>query len=105
MDAVPDGEWFCVECSNDPGAGVGVFKALSVALPSKAKGKVGKRGSPGKKDVEDEGNVQENDGVGGKRKAPPKGKTGGMYLFVFVFFFLGGRLMLFWLSAAKKKKQ
>ena len=93
LDAVPDGEWFCVECSNDPGAGVGVYKALSL---SKATGKAGKKASPGKKD---DSPAPENDGVGGKRKALPKGKAGGK---LFVWFLLEGRLMLDWCSCEEE---
>jgi hypothetical protein len=83
LDAVPDGEWFCVECESDPGAGVGVYKALSV---SKAKGKAGKKLPAGKKDkeVKDDSPVPDDDGIGSKRKAPTKGKAGGM---LFLFFF------------------
>lgn len=76
LNAVPDGEWFCVECENDPGAGVGVYKALT--LP-KTKAKIGKKVPPaGKKDKEDSPRF-ENDtiGTGEKRKALPKGKAGG----------------------------
>jgi hypothetical protein len=68
-----------VECESEPGAGVGVYKALSLA---KTKGKTQKK-VPVKKDkeVKEDSPAPGDDeiGTGGKRKAPPKGKASGMY--------------------------
>jgi len=58
LDAVPDGEWFCPDCEEDPGAAVG---AWATAKKSKAKGK--RPPSPSEADA------------GVKRKAPPKTKA------------------------------
>ncbi|PPQ94709.1 hypothetical protein CVT25_009564 [Psilocybe cyanescens] len=75
LDAVPDGEWFCPDCEEEPGAPVGKW-AIKKTKSSKPKQKRG--ASP----VSDGGS---QDG-GIKRKAPPKTKTGAA-------------------PAAKKKKQ
>jgi hypothetical protein len=81
LTAVPDGEWFCVECERDPGAGVGEYKSLSL---HKTKVKAGKKASPGKKEKEKEDSPApggDETGTGTKRKAPQKGKAGGMFCF------------------------
>jgi hypothetical protein len=73
---VPDGEWFCVECESEPGAGVGVYKA------AKTKGKAQKKTHAKKdKEVKEDSPAPQDDdiGTGEKRKAPPKGKASGMY--------------------------
>lgn len=65
LDAVPDGEWFCPDCEEDPGAAVG---AWATAKKSKAKGK--RPSSPSEADA------------GVKRKAPPKTKVIGIGMLI-----------------------
>lgn len=62
LDAVPDGEWFCPDCEEDPGAAVG---AWATAKKSKSKAKAKRPASPSEPEA------------GVKRKAPPKTKTAG----------------------------
>lgn len=61
LDAVPDGEWFCPDCEDDPGAAVG---AWATAKKSKSKAKAKRAASP----------FSEPE-AGVKRKAPPKTKV------------------------------
>ncbi|KAH9479125.1 Protein RCC2-like protein [Psilocybe cubensis] len=75
LDAVPDGEWFCPDCEDDPGAPVGKW---AVKKTKTAKPKAKRAGSPASDDGSQDGGV--------KRKDPPKTKTGAA-------------------PAAKKKKQ
>jgi hypothetical protein len=63
LDSVPDGEWFCPDCEDDPGAPVGKWAIQK----KKPKPKARKTGA-----------ADDGDGdAGGKRKAPPKTKAGG----------------------------
>lgn len=66
LDAVPDGEWFCPDCEDEPGAPVGKW-AIKKTKTSKPKAK--RVASPVSDDGSQDGGV--------KRKAPPKTKTGG----------------------------
>ena len=66
LDAVPDGEWFCPDCEEDPGAAVG---AWATAKKSKSKAKA-KRPPSSPSDSE----------AGVKRKASLKTKAAGMLL-------------------------
>ncbi|KAF8888101.1 RCC1/BLIP-II [Infundibulicybe gibba] len=62
LDAVPPGEWFCVDCESDPGAAVGAWA-------------VKKTGNKKKPNKMDEGGSSDTE-AGGKRKASaPKAKT------------------------------
>ena len=63
LDSVPDGEWFCPDCEDDPGAPVGKWATQK----KKTKPKARKAGATD--DVDGD--------AGGKRKAPPKTKAGG----------------------------
>lgn len=69
MDAVPDGEWFCPDCEDDPGAPVGAWAV------KKGKGK----GKPKTKRAEAQLDDEDAE-TGGKRKAPAKSKAGGRLL-------------------------
>jgi hypothetical protein len=61
LTAVPDGEWFCPDCEDDPGAPVGIFAS------KKGKKKV-------KAQAED---AISQSKAAGKRKAPAKTNAGG----------------------------
>jgi hypothetical protein len=63
LDAVPDGEWFCLDCEEDPGAPVG---AWATAKKSKSKAKAKRPSSPSDSEA------------GVKRKASLKTKAAGM---------------------------
>ena len=63
LDAVPDGEWFCPDCEEDPGAAVGPW---ATAKKSKSKAKAKRPSSPSDSEA------------GVKRKAVPKTKAAGM---------------------------
>ena len=63
LDAVPDGEWFCVDCDEDPGAPVG---AWAIAKKSKSKAKAKRPSSLSDSEA------------GVKRKASSKTKAAGM---------------------------
>jgi len=45
LDAVPDGEWFCSYCEEDPGAAVGAW-ATAKKSKAKAKAKAKRPASP-----------------------------------------------------------
>ncbi|KAF8959620.1 regulator of chromosome condensation 1/beta-lactamase-inhibitor protein II [Flammula alnicola] len=65
LDAVPDGEWFCPDCEDDPGAPVG---AWAIEKKKKSKGKPKRAASPAPDDLD----TME---TGGKRKTHPKAKA------------------------------
>lgn len=64
LDSVPDDEWFCPDCADDPGAPVGDAEKKA-KVKGKAKTKSAPTAAPAKVEA------------GGKRKAPPKASTGG----------------------------
>ncbi|KAF9483052.1 RCC1/BLIP-II [Pholiota conissans] len=66
LDAVPDGEWFCPDCEDDPGAPVGKWRTEK--KPNKTKSKTKRAASPG-------GENHDAMETGGKRKAPPKARA------------------------------
>jgi hypothetical protein len=66
LDAVPDGEWFCPDCEEDPGAAVGAWAAAKKSSKSKAKAK--RPSSPSDPEA------------GVKRKASLKSKAAGMLI-------------------------
>ena len=71
LDAVPDGEWFCPDCEDDPGAPVVIGAGKK---PTKRKAKA--KGRPSTGDA-DEGDEDDSGGAGSKRKASGKsGATG-----------------------------
>ena len=74
LDAVPDGEWFCLDCEEDPGAAVGAWAtAKKSKSKAKVKAKANRPASPSESDA------------GVKRKAPPKNKPAGMLIDGFNF--------------------
>lgn len=64
LSAVPDGEWFCVNCKKDPGAPVGAWVGKRIRPKAKAAA-AARHASPSDDEAE----------TGGKRKAPPKAKA------------------------------
>jgi len=70
LDAVPDGEWFCPDCEDDPGAPVGKW-AMEKKKKAKSKPSTKRAASPYAEDAEMD--------AGTKRKAPPKTKAAGMF--------------------------
>ncbi|KAF8885095.1 regulator of chromosome condensation 1/beta-lactamase-inhibitor protein II [Gymnopilus junonius] len=64
LDAVPDGEWFCPDCLDDPGAPVGAWAVKKDKPKAKAKAK---RAPPAAEDEDNEG--------GAKRKAAPTARA------------------------------
>ncbi|KAG5652910.1 hypothetical protein H0H81_003110 [Sphagnurus paluster] len=59
LSAVPDGEWFCIDCKRTPGAPIGNYP--------KRKGRVGNSGGGAKRRAPSPGG-DEDDDMGGKRK-------------------------------------
>ncbi|TFY76178.1 hypothetical protein EWM64_g7829, partial [Hericium alpestre] len=67
LTAVPDGEWFCPECTHNPGAPVGHDEPAP--LPAVAQPKPKARSRKREEDVEDD---EEDEQTSRKRKAPAK---------------------------------
>lgn len=75
LDAVPDGEWFCPDCEEEPGAPV----VVGAGKKPKKKGAAAKSKSKPAMEVDEEDD-DESGGTGSKRKAPGRGGPSGMYL-------------------------
>jgi hypothetical protein len=99
LSAVPDGEWFCVNCTRDPGAPIGIYP-LRKAKPKVVKPKAAaappretkKRApSPMEEDYDDE-----EEETGGKRKAAGRTRGGTCFFVFFSFmrFFRGVRVLI-----------
>ena len=81
IDAVPDGEWFCVNCARNPGAPIGIYpprKAKSKVVKPKPAGKAAKKKDISPPQAPDDDN-DNDEFTGGKRKAVGKSKNAGMF--------------------------
>lgn len=83
LSAVPDGEWFCPGCEQEPGAPI-VIGAAKKPVKGRAPGKPAAKDSSNKRpaddeedDDEDDEDEDDEDAGGKKRKASSKGKASG----------------------------
>ncbi|KAF8194680.1 regulator of chromosome condensation 1/beta-lactamase-inhibitor protein II [Pholiota molesta] len=97
----PDGEWFCPDCEDDPGAPVGKWRTEK---KTKTKSKSKRAASP----AEDPDAMES----GGKRKAPPKAKAGELEAWPYYisyctcyFTFLTGLIVIECLACADSSAQ
>ncbi len=85
LDAVPDGEWFCPVCEQEPGAPI-VIGAVKKPTKGRAPAKSATKSSSSKRQAEEESDQEDEDDEdedeepsGKKRKASSKAKASGKY--------------------------
>lgn len=85
LSAVPDGEWFCPGCEQDPGAPI-VIGAVKKPAKGRAPAKSAAKSSSSKRQVEEESDLDDDDEdeedeepSGKKRKASSKAKASGKH--------------------------
>ena len=83
MNAIPEGEWFCPDCTEDPGAPIVVGSGKKPPAAKKTVKRPAPDPEPEEDEEEEEEEEEEENGAGRKRKAASGGrKAARKYLFM-----------------------